>query len=128
MKKSFILALTALSTFVSCSKDSEKVPVVPELTNEVLVYEPEKISDNLVLVTDAGADEVYLLQKDGKRFHEWTLTNELGNDAYLEDDGKLLAILKTDDDKIIFGGSAELVPEQSFIIGKFIASIVQNVK
>ena len=48
-----------------------------------------KISDNLVLVSDAGADEVYLLQKDGKKFHEWTLTNELGNDAYLEDDGNL---------------------------------------
>jgi hypothetical protein len=105
MKKSFILALTALSTFVSCSKDSEKAPVVPELTDEVLVYEPEKISDNLVLVTDAGADEVYLLQKDGKKFHEWTLSNELGNDVVLEENGKLLALLKTDDDKITFGGS-----------------------
>ncbi|CAL2056716.1 aryl-sulfate sulfotransferase [Tenacibaculum sp. 190524A05c] len=105
MKNNLFLTLTAALLFWSCSDDTEKAPVVPELTDEVLVYEPEKISDNLVLVSDAGADEVYLLQKDGKKFHEWTLTNELGNDAYLEDSGKLLALLKTDDDKIIFGGS-----------------------
>ena len=105
MKNNLFLTLIAALLFWSCSDDTEKAAVVPELTDEVLVYEPEKISDNLVLVSDAGADEVYLLQKDGKKFHEWTLTNELGNDAYLEDSGKLLALLKTDDDKIIFGGS-----------------------
>ena len=44
-------------------------------------------------------------QKDGKKFHEWTLSNELGNDVVLEENGKLLALLKTDDDKITFGGS-----------------------
>ena len=99
MKNNLFLTLTAALLFWSCSDDTEKAPVVPELTDEVLVYEPEKISDNLVLVSDAGADEVYLLQKDGKKFHEWTLTNELGNDAYLEDSGKLLALLKTDNDK-----------------------------
>jgi hypothetical protein len=105
MKKNIFPLVIASLLFWSCSDDGEKAPVVPELTDEVLVYDPAKISDNLVLVSDAGADEVYLLQKDGKKFHEWTLTNELGNDAYLEDDGKLLAILKTNDDKIIFGGS-----------------------
>ncbi len=105
MKNNLFLILAVTLLLWSCSNDTEKAPVVPELTDEVLVYEPEKISDNLVLVSDAGADEVYLLQKDGKKFHEWTLTNELGNDAYLEDSGKLLAILKTDNDKITFGGS-----------------------
>ena len=111
--------------FYSCSNDSEKAPTIPELTDEILVYEPTKISDNLVLVADPGADEVYLLQKDGKRFHEWTLTDELGNDAYLEDDGKLLAILKTGNDKIIFGGSGgqiQVINPDNSIDWKFVYS------
>ena len=124
MKKIFLLLFSLLLLY-SCSNESEKAPTIPELTNEILVYEPTKISDNLVLVTDPGADEVYLLQKDGKRFHEWTLTDELGNDAYLEDDGKLLAILKTGNDKIIFGGSGgqiQVINPDNSIDWKFVYS------
>ncbi|CAM1346334.1 aryl-sulfate sulfotransferase [Tenacibaculum crassostreae] len=107
MKTKILLALFTLFLLESCSNEPEKESTItiPELTNEVLVYVPEKISKNLVLVDDAANTEVYLLKKDGQKFHEWQLTNRLGNDVVLEENGKLLALLKTDNDKITFGGS-----------------------
>ena len=53
MKKNILFALFSAFLLGACSNNSEKEPIIPELTDEVLVYEPEKISDNLVLVNDA---------------------------------------------------------------------------
>ena len=106
MKKS-ILIIIALFIFISCSeskKDIDNPITEPNLAEEVIIYQEDKLSNDLVLVNDAATDEVYLLKKNGEKFHEWTLNNELGNDAFLEEDGKLLALLKTGDDKIKFGG------------------------
>lgn len=97
-----------------------------ELSDEnVLVYDEEKALDALVLVEDLSSDEVFLMEKDGTIYHEWNLTNELGNDAYLEDDGKLLALLKTDNDQILFGGSGgqiQLINPDNTIDWQFVYS------
>lgn len=101
MKK--LIILLSLIT-LSCSNDKDVTNTPPILTEEVLTYNHEKINNDLLLVNDAANDEVYLLKKNGEKFHEWTLSNEIGNDVTLEDDGNLLALLKTDNDQITFGG------------------------
>jgi len=116
MKLRFLLWM-CLIFIISCNKNDknlEEETIIEEAINEevedvlssdVLIYDKEKINEGLVLIDDLNTDEVFLVEKNGTKFHEWTLSNELGNDAFLEDDGKLLALLKTDNDQITFGGS-----------------------
>lgn len=105
MKKIIPFFMLFLLSCSSSEKDKEPIKPIVELTNEVLVYDADRISNNVILIQDASNNEVYLLGKDGKKVHEWSLSNKIGNDAYLENNGKLLAILKTDNDIIKFGGS-----------------------
>lgn len=70
-----------------------------EFLNSELVY------DGYVLINDAGANSVYLMDKMATVLHEWPLNNQrIGNDAYLLDNGQLLANLEIDGTTIGFGG------------------------
>ncbi|MCW5516778.1 aryl-sulfate sulfotransferase [Muriicola sp. Z0-33] len=76
--------------------DSES-PV--EFLNSELVY------DGYVLINDAAANSVYLMNKEAALLYEWPLNDQrLGNDAFLLDSGLLLANLEVDDSTIGFGG------------------------
>lgn len=61
--------------------------------------------DNYILVNDAANNFVYLMDKNARVLHQWNLNGgDLGNDCFLLDNGKLLAMVESDDPKILFGG------------------------
>lgn len=90
-------------------KDPEpEEPIEPEPNftplGVVEVFNEDKIDDNYILVNDASANRVYLMDKEARLIHEWTLTNNIGNDVFLLPNGKLLASLESDDPQINLGG------------------------
>jgi hypothetical protein len=78
----------------------------PDFTPEgiVEVFNPNKVDDNYILVNDAAANRVYLMNKEARLLYEWNLTNNIGNDVFLLPNGKLLASLESDDPQIKLGG------------------------
>lgn len=117
-----LFALLSVIYLLSCEKEADlALPVVqqpvpdnetpqdpqsppPATSGEVTVFEPGLMDDNYILVNDAGANRVYLMDKQGVILHEWELTHNIGNDVYLLDDGRLLASLESDDPQILLGG------------------------
>jgi hypothetical protein len=111
----------------SCSNDDvQDIPVVPEdqtvtpepegnspdpqpeegedVLGTVEFINPERVDDNYILVNDAGANRAYIMDKQARLLHEWTLTNKIGNDVFLLPDGRVLASLESDEPKINIGG------------------------
>lgn len=79
--------------------------------NEISLESSEKpgevngeIKDHLFLVNDAGSNRVYLMNKLEEIIFEWQLQSGIGNDCFLLENGKLLALLQADDPQIEFGG------------------------
>ena len=124
--KIFVL-LMVTTWFQSCSEDDSikddnqiivEDPVIedpdnedptnedPEFTPEgvVEVLNADKIDDNYILVNDAAANRVFLMNKEARLLHEWPLTNNIGNDVFLLPNGKLLGSLEADDPQIPLGG------------------------
>lgn len=96
--------------------DTDK-PIFEGDTGNVLVYDEEKIFDGYVLVNDASDNRVYLMTKEGKIRYEWELPSNIGNDAELLENGKLLVAL-TDENAFYdvggFGGRIQIInPDRS---------------
>lgn len=73
--------------------------------NAATYFNKDLVDDNYILVNDAGNNFVYLMNKDAKILHQWNLNGgDLGNDCYLLENGKLLAMVESDDPKILLGG------------------------
>jgi len=87
-------------------EDPDPIIEEPDFTPEgvVEVFNADKVDDNYILVNDAAANRVYLMDKEARLLHEWTLTNNIGNDVFLLPNGKLLASLESDDPQIRLGG------------------------
>ena len=89
-------------------EDPDPDPVIeePDFTPEgiVEVFNADKVDDNYILVNEAGANRVYLMNKEARLLYEWTLTNNIGNDVYLLPNGNLMASLESDDPQIKLGG------------------------
>jgi hypothetical protein len=90
---------------------------------DIVFYDASKVADGCVLINDAAANRVYLINKQGGILHEWSLEGQrLGNDVFLLPNGKLLAMLEVSDPEIQiggFGGKVQLLgkdgtPEWSF--------------
>jgi hypothetical protein len=65
----------------------------------------ELVDTNYILVNDAGNNFVYLMSKNARVLHQWNLNGgNLGNDCYYLEDGRLLAMVESDDPKILLGG------------------------
>lgn len=81
-------------------------PKEPDFVPEgiVEVFNADRIDDNYILVNDAAANRAYLMTKEARLLHEWTLTNNIGNDAFLLPNGSLLTSLESDDPQIKLGG------------------------
>jgi len=91
-----IIAFSFITLIFSCNKDSEITPPEPEviLTENVTVYVPEKIHDNLSLLVKGGSLTSFLIDKKGNTVHEWNFETKLGNDFELLPNGKALVCSK----------------------------------
>ncbi len=120
-----LMLLTSFAWLQSCAGDDEPEvapivitddpdPVDPDEPVEedpdfepvgvVQIFNADKVDDNLILVNDAAANRVYLMSKEARLLYEWELTNNIGNDVFLLDNGSLLASLESDDPQINLGG------------------------
>jgi hypothetical protein len=104
---------------------------VPDFTplGVVEVFNEDKIDDNYILVNDASANRVYLMDKEARLIHEWTLTNNIGNDVFLLPNGKLLASLESDDPQINLGGKGgrlQIVNTDETIEWEFVYSSLEG--
>jgi hypothetical protein len=82
--------------------DNEEPVFTPE--GIVEIFSPDKIDSNYILVNEAAANRVFLMDKEARLLHEWPLTNNIGNDVFLLPNGKLLASLESDSPQIQLGG------------------------
>lgn len=120
----YVVLLICIGVFITCpsctNKDDmvldQEMPSNPEGDQDVNtdedftpigtveIFNDSKIDTNYILVNDAAANRVYIMNKKAKLLHEWTLTNNIGNDVFLMPNGKLLASLESDEPKIPLGG------------------------
>lgn len=103
----------------------------PDFTPEgtVEVFNPDMVDDNYILVNDAAANRVYLMDKEARLLHEWSLTNNIGNDVFLLPNGKLLASLESDDPQIKLGGKGgrlQIVTPENTVEWDFIYSSLEG--
>lgn len=77
---------------------------------DVVYLNKKHIANNLILVNDGSKNNrVYLMDKNAEIQHEWPLGRNIGKDAYLMPDGKLLTMMTVDSTDINFGGQAGIL-------------------
>lgn len=133
------ISLYCILIFVlsSCSTDNTKITVIPEEEIEtevpssvegneetptesstttigelgtVTFYNEELSEDEYILVNDAAANSVYLMDKNADLVYEWPLGDRIiGNDVILLNDGTLLASLESDNPDFQFGGQGGII-------------------
>tara|TARA_R110000765_G_scaffold146856_2_gene249264 strand:- start:829 stop:2178 length:1350 start_codon:yes stop_codon:yes gene_type:complete len=133
------ISLYCILIFVlsSCSTDNTKITVIPEEEIEsevptsvegneetptesstttigelgtVTFYNEELSEDEYILVNDAAANSVYLMDKNANLVYEWPLGDRIiGNDVILLNDGTLLASLESDNPDFQFGGQGGII-------------------
>lgn len=126
-----VFLLTTLLTAISCSNgpeiteipenqeqpednddqesDSENDDEEPEpqfdIAGDVEIFDENLVDTNPILINDAINNLVYLINKKGEIIFDWNINNgNLGNDCIIEDDGKLLAMLESEEPMIQLGG------------------------
>jgi hypothetical protein len=155
MKTAYLIFIIALClTVIGCSEDlveeaipNEEVveqenPAPPEeeveeepkenpnpmgkIAGTVESFNKNLIDDNYVLVNDAGNNFVYLMDKNAKVLNQWNLNGgDLGNDCFLLENGQLLAMVESDDPKLLlggFGGKIELLQNDGTVDWSFVHS------
>lgn len=140
--KNSITLLFLMHSFTSCtSYDNSDIivetPVQIDTTNQtgeennftpigtIEILNIDKIDNNFILVNDAGANRVYIMNKDAKLLYEWSFSNNIGNDVYLLSNGNLLASLEADEPKIPLGGKGgkiQIIEPDNTTIWEFIYS------
>ena len=63
----------------------------------VLQHDPDKSTPGYTLFTPLGLFKSYLIDMDGEVVHQWELPNDVGNHAYLLENGNLLVAIRTED-------------------------------
>ena len=102
--------------------------IIDGALGRVELYNATLASDDVILVNDASANRVFVMNKEAGLLHEWPLSNNIGNDAFLLPDARLLASLETDEPKILFGGKGgqvQFVDKDGNIEWQFIYSSPQ---
>jgi len=82
---------------------------LPELAEEILVYDPKRIDSNSVFMIVNGGKKAFLVDKTGRIENEWTFENALGNDLELFSDGTLMGIFKPEKTAFTYGGYGGLL-------------------
>ena len=85
---------------------------LPQLTDEVLVYDYQRIDSLPIFVIENGGTQAYYLNKDGSKGDTYTFDLNLGNDITPEENGNLLGIFKPQNDPpFTFGGGGGILRE-----------------
>ncbi|WP_244270289.1 aryl-sulfate sulfotransferase [Christiangramia echinicola] len=116
------LSIILFLLLVSCHNDDDLIHevTVPEEVKEFIdLTDPdekagqitfinnEKFQEGYVLVNDASANRVYLMDKlESEILTEWNLPAGIGNDAKILENGNLLVALMDEDPAFTFGGYA----------------------
>ncbi|WP_298501990.1 aryl-sulfate sulfotransferase [uncultured Maribacter sp.] len=104
--------LIILISLASCNRDN-KAPLNTisfPIKEGLEVFKSNKVYDGLILVNDASANRVYLMDKTTNILHEWDLNGKrLGNDAFLLNDGRLLAMFESENPKLTLGGFGGII-------------------
>ena len=110
---SYKIVITFLLIFLSfsCKKDEEITPTEPEvvLSDNILVYDSEKIHNNLSLIVKNASLTSLLVDKMGNTVYEWNFDTKLGNDFELLPDGKSIGMFKRSEPVVSFGGYGGVV-------------------
>lgn len=125
----FLFVLSCLFLIFSCGNDDvpiidmtdDDIPLV--LADEVEVYEADILHSGVVLGIENGQATAYIVNKEGEKLHTWNLTDRLGNDFELLDDGRALGAFKVDNAPFSFGGgagSAKIINPDSSIDWEYI--------
>ena len=77
---------------------------IPDLSKEILVYDPKLIDQNPIFMIENGGKSAYLTSKTGKRQRTWNFDLNLGNDLELMPDGSVIGIFKPNTVFFSFGG------------------------
>ena len=86
--------------------------VLPQLTDEVLIYDYERIDTLPIFAIENGGTKAYYLNKDGSKGESYTFDLRLGNDITPEENGNLLGIFKPQNDPpFTFGGGGGILRE-----------------
>lgn len=80
------------------------LPIFKGETGQVWIYDSTNMDSGYILVNDATANRVYLMNKEAKLVYEWELPSGIGNDAELLEDGRLLVSLQAKDAVYDIGG------------------------
>ena len=85
---------------------------LPQLTDEVLVYDYSRIDSLPIFAIENGGTQAYYLNKDGSKGETYTFDLRLGNDITPEENGNLLGIFKPQNDPpFTFGGGGGILQE-----------------
>lgn len=108
------MSLVAIVICHSCSNNDESSaddlnPIIPLLTEEIEVYEPALIHNNLTLIVKNLSKEAYLVDKSGERLFTWNFESSLGNDFELLPNGQGLGMFKVENPSITLGGYGGLI-------------------
>ncbi|APQ17937.1 aryl-sulfate sulfotransferase [Maribacter hydrothermalis] len=130
--KSGLLYLLCI-IFASCSSDNNSIEISEEeeIDNEEIIeeeipidsaqtstgelgtvtfYNKALVEDHYILVNDAAANSVYLMDKNADLIYQWPLGDRIiGNDVLLLNDGTLLASLESDNPDFQFGGQGGII-------------------
>ncbi|MFV9483157.1 aryl-sulfate sulfotransferase [Christiangramia sp. ASW11-125] len=118
MKKIYYILFFAL--LISCSEDDsfedtsdqevieevvDSTEVELNLAGEITYHDLSKAEQGLILVNDAAANRIYLMEKiESIVLKEWELPAGIGNDGELMEDGSLLVALTDPGPAYNFGG------------------------
>ena len=82
---------------------------IPEVSEEVKLFDPKEIDPNPVFMIENGGSEAYLTSKNGDRIKTWNFDLKLGNDIELLSDGSLIGLFKPNQVSFSFGGYGGLL-------------------
>lgn len=76
----------------------------PEVTDEVIQYDPKKLDPQPVFMIENGGTTTYLTAKTGESLQTWNFDSKLGNDLEKLSDGSLLGLFKPGEVSFSFCG------------------------
>lgn len=108
-----IFLLCVVLLFSNCKNDDDSMTQQEEqeviLTDNIEVYNGDKVENSLVLAVENGGTTSYLVNKSGDKVKEWNFSDNLGNDLEIMPNGQLLGMFKDSSPSINFGGFGGII-------------------